>query len=71
MTEKIHLYAIVSVDKDIKSFEEAITVKEVLPTQEDAEFEVERLNRMNSNKGIFYFWQLTRFYPEGRKLRKV
>jgi hypothetical protein len=43
-----------------------ITVKEVLPTLEDAEREVQRLNTLNAGKGCTYFWQVTRFFREGR-----
>jgi hypothetical protein len=43
-----------------------ITVKEVLPTLEDAEREVQRLNALNAEKGCTYLWQVTRFFREGR-----
>jgi hypothetical protein len=39
---------------------EYITVKEVVWTEEAVSREVERLNRLNSDKGAIYFWQLTR-----------
>jgi len=37
------------------------TVKQVVSSQEIAEREVERLTRLNSEKGCRYFWQATRF----------
>jgi hypothetical protein len=41
-----------------------VTVKEVLLSQERAEVEVERLNKLNSEKGCRYFWQYTRLVSE-------
>jgi hypothetical protein len=43
-----------------------ITVKEVLPTWDEAEREVERLNLLNANKGCIYFVSHVRYFPEGR-----
>jgi len=43
-----------------------VTVKELLPTLEDAEREVERLNTLNADKGCVYFAQMTRFFADGR-----
>jgi hypothetical protein len=43
-----------------------VTVKELLPTLEDAEQEVERLNTLNADKGCVYFAQMTRFFADGR-----
>jgi hypothetical protein len=40
--------------------ETAITVKKVVWDQATAEREVERLNRLNAEKGCVYFWQMTR-----------
>ena len=63
---KVQVYAVVRVD-DSQSTEDAITVKEILPTMEEAAQEAERLNALNSDKGARYFWQATRYFPEGRK----
>jgi len=57
----IHLFAVIRVDADIKELEDAITVKEVLPTREEAVSEVHRLNQLNAAKGCHYFWQTTRY----------
>jgi len=38
-----------------------VTVKEIVTTQRAAEAEVERLNRLNTEKDCRYFWQQTRF----------
>lgn len=43
-----------------------ITIKEVLPTEDKANAEVERLNKLNADKGVRYFFQNARYYPTGR-----
>ncbi len=71
-----HLYAVVRfdlpVDKSLDSIVENpdifITVKELLPTQDEADREVERLNALNAGKDCVYFSTITRFYPKGRGL---
>jgi hypothetical protein len=63
-----HVYAIVRVDRvsflgdslDRDSLSNAITVKKLVWTEEDAKAEVERLNTINRDKGCFYFFQITR-----------
>jgi hypothetical protein len=45
--------------------EHAITVKEVVWSLELAESEVARLNALQEDKGVRYWWQCTRLYPEG------
>jgi hypothetical protein len=67
MEKKVQVFAILRMDRGISSFEDAITVKEVLPEMDQAKREVERLNKLNASKGATYFWQATRFFPEGRK----
>jgi len=69
MDTEVHVYAVVRVD-EYSSGRDAITVKEVLPTMEEAEKEVERLNGANGDRGCYYFWQTTRYFPEGRALNK-
>jgi hypothetical protein len=44
----------------------AVTVKGVVRTQAVAEAEVARLNAINSEKHVRYWWQYTRLFPEGR-----
>jgi hypothetical protein len=65
MHEKIHVYAIVRIDEFV-SGDDAITIKEILPTMEEAIQEVERLNDLQQEKRCHYFWQLTRYFPRGR-----
>ena len=67
MGGKVQVYAVVRIDEHL-SGADAITVKEILPTMEQAEREVERLNRLNSDKGSYYFWHATRYFPQGREL---
>jgi hypothetical protein len=43
-----------------------VTVKEIVRSQELAEAEVTRLNALNEGKGVYYWWQSTRLFPEGR-----
>jgi SAM-dependent methyltransferase len=67
MNTKVQVYAVVRID-DSQAIEDAITVKEILPTIEQAMREVERLNKLNSDKGARYFWQATRYFPDGREV---
>ncbi|HEX2270330.1 MAG TPA: hypothetical protein VHH35_12370 [Pyrinomonadaceae bacterium] len=67
MSKKVQVYAVVRLDSS-QVREEAITVKEVLPAMEQAIREVERLNKLNADKGALYFWQTTRYFPEGREV---
>lgn len=66
---KVQVFAVVRVDLDAASAENAFTVKEVLPTEDEAAAEVERLNALNAVKGTRYFWQATRYFPKGRTLK--
>ncbi len=61
-----HVFAVIRVDtfhRPTVEAEMAITVKEVVWTQEEAEHEVRRLNELNREKGCRYFWQLSRLAP--------
>ena len=42
-----------------------VTVKEVVLSSDEAEREVERLNRLDASKGCRYYWQLTRIFLDG------
>lgn len=58
-----HVYAVVRADTfqpDDVPQEERITVKKIVLSQENAEREVARLNALNIDKGVIYFWQMTR-----------
>ena len=43
-----------------------VTVKEVVRSQALAEAEVARLSALNEAKGMHYWWEATRLFPEGR-----
>jgi len=62
---RVHLYAVIRFDAGMDSVENGVTVKEVLPTLDEAKDEVARLNAA-APAGTLYFWQTTRYYPEGR-----
>lgn len=67
MSEKIHVYAVLRIDEfEGVSGDEAISIKEILPTLEEAVQEVERLNKLRQGKHCHYFWRLTRYFPQGR-----
>jgi hypothetical protein len=71
MTDKQSVYAIVRLD-DIKvdsiNLIDAVSVTSILPTQDDAEREVLRLNELNKETGSRYHWFQTRYYPGGKNL---
>jgi len=67
MSEKINLYVVIRVDEfESVSGDDLITVKEILPTLEEAIAEVERLNKLQEGKRCHYFWRLGRYFPQGR-----
>jgi hypothetical protein len=70
-----HVYAIIRFDfyddRDIPLCElvpeDRITVKKLVWTTEEAQAEVDRLNRINADKGCVYFWQTTRLTRHAHK----
>ena len=69
---KIAVWVVVRFNRDAETPDFIATVKEVLPSKEEAEREAARLNRLVSKKPhIQYFAQPTRFYPEGRGTREA
>ena len=40
-------------------------VKEIVSNLELAQAEVQRLNELNTDRQVTYFWQMTRLYPDG------
>ena len=67
MNKKLQVFAVIRVDLEMASMEDAVTVKEVLSDANEAELEVERLNTLNTVNGARYFFQATRYFPNGRK----
>jgi hypothetical protein len=64
--EKMQVYAVLRLDDGDAEVPNRITVKEILPTEEEARAAVERLSVENAGKGSTYFWQATRYFPHGR-----
>ena len=51
--------------------ERRTTVKEILPTEEEADAEAARLNELAANRDdTWYFVQPGRYYPDGRGVEK-
>jgi hypothetical protein len=46
--------------------ETLVTVKEIVRSQELAEAEVARLNALQEDANVHYWWQTTRLFPVGR-----
>jgi hypothetical protein len=61
------VYAIVRLDLDVATPDLAFAIKEVVPTLEEAEAEVQRLNLVNADKNCRYIWRASRYFPEGRR----
>ena len=59
-----HVYAIIRLDRDAVTGgipdRNLVMVKKVVRSKEVAEQEVERLNRLNTDKGCEYYYQITR-----------
>lgn len=66
MENKVQVFAVIRIDSYISVLQDSITIKEILPTQAEAEAEVQRLNKLNAEKDSRYFWQTTRYFPYGR-----
>jgi hypothetical protein len=63
---KITVHPVVRLDKYFDNAEEQVAVQAMLPTTEEAEAEVRRLNAMRDPSRVVYFMRATRCYPEGR-----
>ena len=57
-----HVFAIVRVDDlfEDSPLENRITITKVLLSEDAAEREVKRLNKLNKDKGAVYFWRVGR-----------
>ena len=66
-----HIYAIIRLDRDVISGgiidRNQVMVKKVVLSKEKAEQEVDRLNRLNSDKGCEYYYQITRLEREPKE----
>ena len=68
---KVLLHAVVRFDRYLLNATSdpahLVTVVAVLPTREEADGEVARLNGLReADDGVFYFWTPARYYPDGR-----
>jgi hypothetical protein len=54
------VFAVVRLDGD-GATESQVTVKEIVPTEEEAVAEVDRLNALRTDDLGRYFWQATRY----------
>jgi hypothetical protein len=64
---KVAAHAVVRHDHGPYDVAQAVTVVAVVPTKDEAEREVARLQRLNADKGCTYFCTPTRYYPDGRR----
>lgn len=67
---RLDLYLASSVDEIRAEPHQFVTVREVVPTVEEAEQEAARLNELNAEKGVVYFWTGARLFPEGRGVQR-
>jgi len=68
-----HAFAVVRLDNFLVGsgpLANAITVKEVVLTKEEAEAEVRRLSTVNHKRDCQYFWQITRLVGTPRPARE-
>ena len=66
-----HVFAVVRLDRfltGVSPLTKAITVKEVVPTQEEAESDVRRLNALSRGKDRLYCWQVTRLEGQSQTI---
>ena len=63
--EKVQVFAVIRIDNSSHT-DQDVTIKEILPTMEEATEEVERLNSINEHRGSRYFCQPTRYFPAGK-----
>jgi hypothetical protein len=64
---RVVVYAVIRLELDVANPDLAVAIKEVLPTVQEAEAEVQRLNLLNADKNCRYVWRATRFFPDGRR----
>lgn len=67
----VDYFAVIRVDLPIKTddpndIRNSITIKEALPTVEEARHEVDRLNELNRGKSCVYVWNKVKVFTDGR-----
>jgi len=68
MSEAERVFVVFRFDSELEPNDDALrfTVVEVLPDQQSAIRETDRLNLLNEQKGQRYGFQSARWYPQGR-----
>jgi len=64
---KVPVYAVLRLELNVADPDLAVAIKEIVPSLQEAEAEVERLNRINADKNCRYILRATRYYPDGRR----
>jgi pyruvate/2-oxoacid:ferredoxin oxidoreductase alpha subunit len=65
VAEKVRVAVVIRIDS-FAIAEDSVTVVSVFFDLEVARAEAQRLNELNSAKGLRYFAQVSRLYPDGR-----
>ena len=65
MADKVRVAVVIRIDSFVAG-EDGVTVVSVLYDLDEARAEALRLNELNGAKGMRYFAQVSRLYPEGR-----
>jgi len=66
--DREHVFAVIRVDGPLdanSAVEHRVTVKEIVRNLDIAKAEVDRLNCLNGQKDLQYFWQTTRLFDDG------
>jgi hypothetical protein len=67
VADKVRVAVVIRIDSFAKGADDsAVTVVSVFFDLDDARSEAQRLNELNGSKGMRYFAQVSRLYPEGR-----
>jgi len=53
MEKKLQVFAVIRVDSETASLEDAVTIKEILSDADEAEIEVERLNKLPNTRAMY------------------
>jgi len=65
--EKSLCMRVIRLELGVANPELAIATNEVVPTVQEAEAEVQRLNLLNADRNCRYVWRATRYFPDGRR----
>jgi hypothetical protein len=65
MRKKRQVYAIIRLDGELavkRATADLVTVKSIVPSLNEAQAEVDRLNALRPDEDIMYVWQATRYF---------